>query len=869
MNDPPSDGNENVIDIFIVSTAKTAALLLKEHLEQRDYRVTVFADGAQLIETLHAEKPNLLICDSTTGEQMGFEVCSQIKADDELFVIPVLILTAASTMEDLLMVLECNADNFIAPPYNLPDHLLLIEGMLTTPVERLTPDQIKKQFRVSHSDQTYVVAATRRKLLEYLLSSFEIAVSKSKELSHISSELQKLSEFAKELERSVTAQAQAIETVTATVQQKEQQIVALAEECERQEKTVVQKTDEIRNLVREREEVQLAHHSQTDELTSQVSTLAAESDTQKTSLDTVQHALIEETTRSASLEKTLHALRLEHEQQKTAYAAVKDRALSAEQKITGLDETTTQKAAELERLKEEMAAETRRRVLAETQAVSLKREFEQSERSYHSEIDTLNRKVGKLQEMLVASAAALENETRITASQKEHLVGFRAEKSKTDEQLASVLTQLAAAHEAVAAGELNRKSRADNLETVRTEKERSEQTTKTLSTALDQAHSDIEAEKHLRRTAEDTLSRTTREHDQAFRSLRQEYEGVQADLDSHNVTLAQREHDLAATTAVLATLEKDLDAAKTRNLALLEALDLAAQHRVQSGQPSHSSPDEPGPGESKPETERGIYHTVEEKTIADTVQQEDPGQDHRITHEQMDPAAAVYEPHRTQQPLSQSERVTTPNKNVQLVISKEPGLPVPVEHINQSITTELSPGLQQSPIHREDPSPGEPSGDIPRIFSGVIPRVSEISVADNIFWERDPAVKKVAPSPGPVRADGPAEEKTVSKYSPAESTAVDGENDLSTPDDDAKVENETVVEQEGQGDDVAGEGDSDETPGEPGGQAPPGATSFDRTQWLDLLKWARHSGALSQDQRLKIIRMGRLVQKGRKLTNKQ
>ncbi|MEI6841832.1 MAG: response regulator, partial [Methanomicrobiales archaeon] len=217
MNDPPSDGNENVIDIFIVSTAETAALLLKEHLEQRDYRVTVFADGAQLIETLHAEKPNLLICDSTTGEQMGFEVCSQIKADDELFVIPVLILTAASTMEDLLMVLECNADNFIAPPYNLPDHLLLIEGMLTTPVERLTPDQIKKQFRVSHDDQTYVVAANRRKLLEYLLSSFEIAVSKSKELSHVSSELQKLSEFAKELERSVTAQAQAIETVTATV----------------------------------------------------------------------------------------------------------------------------------------------------------------------------------------------------------------------------------------------------------------------------------------------------------------------------------------------------------------------------------------------------------------------------------------------------------------------------------------------------------------------------------------------------------------------------------------------------------------------------------------------------------------------------
>jgi hypothetical protein len=38
---------------------------------------------------------------------------------------------------------------------------------------------------------------------------------------------------------------------------------------------------------------------------------------------------------------------------------------------------------------------------------------------------------------------------------------------------------------------------------------------------------------------------------------------------------------------------------------------------------------------------------------------------------------------------------------------------------------------------------------------------------------------------------------------------------------------------------------------------------------MDLLKWAHHSGALSQDQRLKIVRMGRLIQKDRKLTNKQ
>ena len=86
-------------------------------------------------------------------------------------------------LEDLLRVLDCNADNFIAHPFDPPYLLSLIEGMLTVPVERQTPDQIKTQFKIKHDDQVFVVTADRRKLLEFLLSSFEIAVNKSSDLS--------------------------------------------------------------------------------------------------------------------------------------------------------------------------------------------------------------------------------------------------------------------------------------------------------------------------------------------------------------------------------------------------------------------------------------------------------------------------------------------------------------------------------------------------------------------------------------------------------------------------------------------------------------------------------------------------------------
>ena len=189
MDDPPSEGNERVAEIFIVSSDETVTVPLKEHLEQTDHQVTVLTDDAQLNEILPARKPSLLIVTVQQGE--GYEFIRRIKADDDLWAIPVLVLTTASTMEALLQVLASNADNFIAPPYNSPDHLSLIEDMIATPVERPTPAILNKQFRVREDDQTYVVTATSRKLLEYLLSSFEIVAGKSSELSSATSNFRK------------------------------------------------------------------------------------------------------------------------------------------------------------------------------------------------------------------------------------------------------------------------------------------------------------------------------------------------------------------------------------------------------------------------------------------------------------------------------------------------------------------------------------------------------------------------------------------------------------------------------------------------------------------------------------------------------
>jgi CheY-like chemotaxis protein len=241
MNASLSDGNEPVIDIFILSAKSLLSTQLEKQLRDEGYAVTLFSDGTHLLETLRNGKPNLLMCDSTVPEADAFEVCRQIKADEFLWNIPVLMITGAADLGDLLRVLDCNADNFIAHPFDTPYLLSLIEGMLTVPVERQTMEQIKTQFKIKHADQIFVVTADRRKLLEFLLSSFEIAVNKSTDLSRAVENIQNLGFACRKLEDTVHENTRVINIINENLKTKEQKLAGLTDQLADKEQTIREK----------------------------------------------------------------------------------------------------------------------------------------------------------------------------------------------------------------------------------------------------------------------------------------------------------------------------------------------------------------------------------------------------------------------------------------------------------------------------------------------------------------------------------------------------------------------------------------------------------------------------------------------------
>jgi DNA-binding response OmpR family regulator len=907
MNEPPPDEKEieNVIDIFILSSDEKVALQVMEHLAQRDYRVTVFTSSDELKQTLYSGKPNLLMCDRTIEAQEGFDVCRFIKADNELWVIPVLLLTTASTLRDLLNTLDSNADNFIAQPYYLPYFHLLVEGMLATPVERQTPDQIKTQFKISHDDRTYVVAANRRKLLEYLLSAFEVAVNKSSELAQVTTELKALLEQVKDLERSVINHTNVIEVLNGTINQKEQKIAALIRVSEEKDRTLAQKNEEIENLLleqnedktliatreetirtmlRDQEDERTANRSKMDTFTRRISTLEDESVTSKSNIDTLQNALNEERIQSASQEKTISSLTLEYEQQKSAFDTEKKRAESAEQEIAAVMEAKTESEQELTRIISELNT-TAKEQAAELQCLK-------------GEIDNLNQQLEKVQENLSATTAALDNESGILKLQKERFEDLLLEKDKIDRQFQSALEELAEVKDSVSSGEQKRISLASNLGEVIADKEKSEQTIKSLSASFERAKAEIEFEREERRAIEQNLENTTKERDNALEQLRHEYDTIQSDLDSNKMTLAERERDLEATIAIREALENDLNEIKTKNKALEEELSLASHYRTQSGQQSRTLSDELEQVKAAIETERRLRRIAEEKAKSATQQQENLEQNLRSTRDEMERAkkdrdatfrrfkdeleTASHQITALEEKISALERekpaadevrraVSDKQKeHVELAVQPEPHLPVTVKPVSQSLVVEIPLQAQPSSTPLKDVSSGGISKETPRVFSGVIQKVSDISGADDIFLEHPPEAKHGEATSGTsATGDAAGEQPVLDSPEPSlEKSSGRDEEELSGLIDEAQPEQEDEEEPEKEGEKVEYEG-SDESTNEAEGQVPQGGFSFNRNQWMDLLKWAHHSGALSQDQRLKIVRMGRLIQKDRKLTKKQ
>ncbi|WP_405746788.1 response regulator transcription factor [Streptomyces sp. NBC_01525] len=92
--------------------------LVRRYLEREGHDVVVVHDGAAALAELRRRPPDLLILDVMMPYVDGLDVCRIVRAEADLTALPVLMLTARSTEDDLLLGLDLGADDYLSKPFS-------------------------------------------------------------------------------------------------------------------------------------------------------------------------------------------------------------------------------------------------------------------------------------------------------------------------------------------------------------------------------------------------------------------------------------------------------------------------------------------------------------------------------------------------------------------------------------------------------------------------------------------------------------------------------------------------------------------------------------------------------------------------------
>ena len=110
-------GGTLAVDILIAEDEPSILESLDFILRRAGWSIAAVTDGDAVLSTLRRAPPKLVVLDVMLPKRSGFDVLKQIRADDVLRELPVLILTAKGQAKDRRTAEELGADGFVTKPY--------------------------------------------------------------------------------------------------------------------------------------------------------------------------------------------------------------------------------------------------------------------------------------------------------------------------------------------------------------------------------------------------------------------------------------------------------------------------------------------------------------------------------------------------------------------------------------------------------------------------------------------------------------------------------------------------------------------------------------------------------------------------------
>jgi two-component system, sensor histidine kinase and response regulator len=105
--------------LLLVDDTKTNIDILVHGLKD-NYKLSIALNGTKAIEIAKSQKPDLILLDIMMPGIDGYEVCQQLKEDEDTCLIPIIFVTAMGQEEDEKKRLELGAVDYIRKPFSMP-----------------------------------------------------------------------------------------------------------------------------------------------------------------------------------------------------------------------------------------------------------------------------------------------------------------------------------------------------------------------------------------------------------------------------------------------------------------------------------------------------------------------------------------------------------------------------------------------------------------------------------------------------------------------------------------------------------------------------------------------------------------------------
>lgn len=117
--------------ILIIEDEAHIIELLTFNLEKNNFKVVVAKDGEEGLKMAYSEMPDLILLDLMLPKVEGTKVCMQLKNNEKMQDIPIIMLTAKSEEMDKILGLEIGADDYVTKPFSVRELIARIKVIIS------------------------------------------------------------------------------------------------------------------------------------------------------------------------------------------------------------------------------------------------------------------------------------------------------------------------------------------------------------------------------------------------------------------------------------------------------------------------------------------------------------------------------------------------------------------------------------------------------------------------------------------------------------------------------------------------------------------------------------------------------------------